>query len=71
MHMGAQGGQQVIKCKVSECMHWASGNNCDLREIWVEKKPGTAGGTVMSAVTGGRPSVDELDTFCASYDPRG
>jgi len=69
--MAAPTGQQVIKCRVSECLHWAQGNNCDLKEIWVEKKPGATGTGIMSAVTGGGNPIQEQDTFCASYDPRG
>lgn len=63
-------GQQVIKCSVDDCRHWAAGNNCDLREIWVERKPGSANGGLLSAIAGGQPAPHEQDTFCASFDAK-
>jgi hypothetical protein len=60
---------QVIKCKVTECRYWAQGNDCSLREIWVERKPGAAGGGLLSGLTG-QAGVHEQDTFCASFDPK-
>jgi hypothetical protein len=63
-------GQQTIKCGVTECLHWAAGDNCDLHEIWVRRKaPGTTGDLVGSAVGQGGVT-DEDDTFCASFDRR-
>ncbi len=61
-------GQQIIKCKVSDCLHWARDNNCDLQEIWVERKAGMAAG-MMSALTGSA-GTQEQDTFCASFDAK-
>jgi hypothetical protein len=66
---GCRSMNQVIKCKVTECRYWAQGNNCELKEIWVERKPLTAGGGLISSVTGGG-GVHEQDTFCASFDAK-
>lgn len=60
-------GQQ-IKCKVAECFHWASGDNCDLKEIWVQKLAAASGG--LSNAVGGSGALQERDTFCASFDPK-
>ncbi len=62
-------GRQVIKCKVAECFHWASGDNCDLTEIWVQKSA-TAHGGGLSSAAGGAGTLQERDTFCASFDPK-
>lgn len=61
-------GQQVIKCKVAECLHWANGDNCDLQEIWVQKSA-SSGGALSNAVGASRP-LQERDTFCASFDQK-
>ncbi len=61
-------GQQSIKCKVAECLHWANGNNCDLQEIWVQKS--VSGGGGLSNAVGGSSPLQERDTFCASFDQK-
>ncbi len=61
-------GQQVIKCKVAECLHWAHGDNCDLSEIWVQKAVRSGGG--LSNAVGGSSPLQERDTFCASFGPK-
>lgn len=61
-------GQQVIKCKVVECLHWAHGDNCDLQEIWVQRKPNMGGG--LTSALGMSEAADEQDTFCASFDQK-
>ncbi len=61
-------GQQSIKCKVAECLHWASGDNCDLQEIWVQTAPSNRSG--LSNAVGGSSPLQERDTFCASFDPK-
>jgi hypothetical protein len=58
--------QQQVKCNVMECLHWAQGDNCDLAEIWVHKKPRAGGGGLTSAVQS--DTIAEQDTFCASFD---
>jgi|BEDMetMinimDraft_2_1075160.scaffolds.fasta_scaffold02620_2 hypothetical protein len=59
---------QTIKCTVDACRYWVSGNNCDLQEIWVNRRSGAAGG--LMSVLGGNPAPTEQDTFCASFDAR-
>lgn len=61
-------GQQSIKCKVAECLHWANGDNCDLQEIWVQKS--SSKGSGLSNAVGGSSPLQERDTFCASFDPK-
>ena len=60
-------GQQLIKCTVTECLHWAQNDNCDLHEIWVQRKPRASQGGLTSAV-GSNAVSQEGDTFCASFD---